>query len=140
MAEMVTMDGQSYKKRNALGVWGLSFLTLGVYSFVWYYKINNELRRANDDEGISPMRSLMAITFGWLIIVPPFIAMYNTAKQIQRLETNRGSGQTVEPTLALVLMVVVAFAHAPYMQEHLNRAWGSATESAQPINPSLAPA
>jgi hypothetical protein len=32
--------------------------------FVWYYKINDELRRAESDEGISPMRSLMAMIFG----------------------------------------------------------------------------
>jgi hypothetical protein len=35
MAEMVTIDGQQFKKRNPLGVLGLSFLTLGVYFFVW---------------------------------------------------------------------------------------------------------
>jgi hypothetical protein len=127
MAEMVTMDGQQYKKRNPLGVLGLSFLTLGVYFFVWYYKINDELRRAENDEGISPMRSLMAMIFGWLIIVPPFIAMYNTAKHVQSLETRRGSGQTVEPTLALALMLAVAFANGAYVQEHLNRAWGAST-------------
>jgi len=127
MAEMVTMDGQQYKKRNPLGVLGLSFLTLGVYFFVWYYKINDELRRAENDEGISPMRSLMAMIFGWLVIVPPFIAMYNTAKHVQALETRRGSGQTVEPTLALALMLAVAFANGAYVQEHLNRAWGAST-------------
>jgi hypothetical protein len=45
MAEMVTIDGQQYKKRNPLGVLGLTFLTLGVYFVVWYYKINDELRQ-----------------------------------------------------------------------------------------------
>jgi ABC-type amino acid transport system permease subunit len=98
-----------------------------VYFFVWYYKINDELRRAENDEGISPMRSLMAMIFGWLVIVPPFIAMYNTAKHVQALETRRGSGQTVEPTLALALMLAVAFANGAYVQEHLNRAWGAST-------------
>ena len=140
MAEMVTIDGQQYKKRNPLGVLGLSFLTLGVYFFVWCYKINDELRRAEKDEGISPLRSLMAMIFGWLIIVPPFIAIYNTAKHVQTVETRRGVGQTVEPALTVVLMFVVAFANGIYVQEHLNRAWGtSAARSPVPTDPSLAP-
>ncbi len=125
MAEMVTVEGQQYKKREPLGVLGLSFLTLGVYFFVWYYKINVELKRAQNDEGISPTRSLMAMIFGWVIIVPPFIAMYNTAKHVQSVETRRGVGQTVEPTLAVALMLLVAFANGAYLQEHLNRAWGA---------------
>ena len=86
MAEMVTVDGQQYKKRNPLGVLGLTLLTLGVYFLYWYYQINGELKRALKDDTISPTRSLMAMIFGWLIIVPPFIAMYNTAKHVQELE------------------------------------------------------
>ena len=140
MAEMVTIDGQQYKKRNPLGVLGLSFLTLGVYFFVWYYKINDELRRAQNDEGISPMRSLMAMIFGWLIIVPPFIAMYNTAKHVQGLETRRGVGQTVEPALTVVLMFLFSFGNGIYIQEHLNRAWGaSAARAPVPTDPGLVP-
>jgi hypothetical protein len=101
-------DGHQYKKRHPLGVLGLSFLSLGVYFFVWYYKINDELRRAENDQGISPTRSLMAMIFGWLIIVPPFIAMDNTAKHVQSLETRRGVGQTVEPSLTVALMLLVS--------------------------------
>ena len=140
MAEIVTIDGQQYKKRNPLGVLGLSFLTLGVYFFVWYYKINDELRRAENDEGISPTRSLMAMIFGWLIIVPPFIAMYNTAKHVQSLETRRGVGQTVEPALTVVLMFLFSFGNGIYVQEHLNRAWGASAARAQvPTDPGLVP-
>jgi hypothetical protein len=138
MAEMVTIDGKQYKKRNPLGVLGLSFLTLGVYFFVWYFKINDELRRA-ENEDIRPTRSLMAMIFGWLIIVPPFIAMYNTAKHLRSLETRRGVGQTVEPSLTIALMLAVSFANGIYMQEHLNRAWGTSTATTQ-VNPGLAPA
>jgi hypothetical protein len=140
MAEMVTIDGQQYKKRNPLGVLGLSFLTLGVYFFVWYYKINDELRRAENDEGISPTRSLMAMIFGWLIIVPPFIAMYNTAKHVQSVEGRRGVGQTVEPALTVVLMFLFSFGNGIYVQEHLNRAWGTtAARTPVPTDPGLVP-
>lgn len=85
MAETVTIEGQPYLKRNPLGVLGLAFITLGIDGLYWYYKINDEIRRFEKDESISPVRSLMAMLFGWIIIVPPFIAMYNTAQHIQRM-------------------------------------------------------
>ena len=40
MAETVTIEGQRYLKRQPLGVLGLSFITLGIYFFYWYYKVN----------------------------------------------------------------------------------------------------
>jgi ACR3 family arsenite efflux pump ArsB len=140
MAEMVTVEGQQYLKRNPLGVLGLSFITLGVYFFVWYYKINDELRRVQHDETISPMRSLMAMIFGWLIIVPPFIAMWNTAKHVQGMETRLGVTQTVEPSIALILMFLFSLGNGIYLQDHLNRGWDAATgRMAVPATPPVAP-
>lgn len=131
MAETVTIDGQQYLKRSPLGVLGLSLITIGIYFFVWYYKINDELRRAERDETISPTRSLMAMIFGWLIIVPPFIAMWNTAKHVQTLESRLGVQQTVEPALVIVIMFVFSIANSIYLQEHLNRAWDAASYGAR---------
>jgi hypothetical protein len=127
MAEIVTIDGQTYLKRNPLGVIGLIFITLGIYFFVWYYKINDEIRRFERDDTISPTRSLMAMIFGWIIIVPPFIAMWNTAKHLQQMEGRVGVQQSIEPALVLVIMFVFSLANGIYIQEHLNRAWEAAT-------------
>jgi hypothetical protein len=140
MAETVTIEGQQYLKRNPLGVLGLSLITLGVYFFVWYYKINVEVQRRENDQTMSPMRSLMAMVFGWLIIVPPFIAMYNTAKHVQAMETRHGIQQTLEPALTIVLMVLFSLGNGVYIQEHLNRTWDAASGTAQlPAAPPAAP-
>jgi hypothetical protein len=64
MAETVTIDGQSYLRRNPLGVAGLIFITFGIYGFYWWWKVNDELRLALRDDSISPTRSLMAMLFG----------------------------------------------------------------------------
>ena len=126
MAEMVTIEGQQYLKRNPLGVLGLSIITFGIYWIVWYYKINVEVQRFEKDQTMDPMRSLMAMIFGWLIIVPPFIAMYNTAKHVQAMETRLGIQQTLEPALTIVLMVLFSLGNGIYVQEHLNRGWDAA--------------
>lgn len=123
MAETVTIQGQSYLKRNPLGVLGLTVITLGIYFFYWYWKINDELRLYKRDESINPTRSLMAMLFGWLIIVPPFIAMYNTSKHVQDAEQRLGVQPQLEPALTIVFLLIVAIGNTIYVQEHLNRIW-----------------
>ena len=87
------------------------------------YKVNDELRRFEHDESISPTRSLMAMLFGWIIIVPPFIAIWNTANHIQAAERRAGVLQQIEPVLVLVFQIVFSLVNPPYMQDHLNRIW-----------------
>ena len=129
MAEIVTIDGQSYKQRNPLGVLGLSFITIGIYFFYWYYKVNEEVQRFERDETMSPVRSLMAIIFGWIIIVPPFIAMYNTAKHVRGVEERLSIQPQLEPAIVIVIMLVVSIGNGLYIQEHLNRIWDRAAAS-----------
>jgi hypothetical protein len=129
MAETVTIQGQSYLKRNPLGVLGLTVITLGIYFLYWFWKINDELRLYKRDESISPTRSLMAMLFGWLIIVPPFIAVYNTSKHVQDAEQRLGVQPQLEPALTIVFLLIVAIGNTIYVQEHLNRIWDRASVS-----------
>ncbi len=139
MAETVTIQGQSYLRRNPLGVLGLTFITFGIYAFYWYYKINDELRRFERDETISPTRSLMAVLFGWIIIVPPFIALYNTAKHVQTAEQRLGIQPQLEPALVIVIMLIISIANGVYIQEHQNRIWDRAGGAVPPPPPVLPP-
>jgi hypothetical protein len=141
MAETVSIEGQPYPKRDPLVVLLLSFVTIGIYFFYWYYKINDELQRLERDDTISPTRSLMAMIFGWLIIVPPFIAMYNTAKHVQAVEERLAIQPELEPALTIVIMLFVAIGNGIYIQEHLNRIWvraaGGGATSGMPSAPPM---
>ena len=139
MAETVTIQGQSYLRRNPLGVLGLTFITFGIYAFYWYYTINDELRRFERDETISPTRSLMAVLFGWIIIVPPFIALYNTAKHVQTAEQRLGIQPQLEPALVIVIMLIISIANGVYIQEHQNRIWDRAGGAVPPPPPPVLP-
>ena len=139
MAETVTIDGRTYLRRNPLGVVGLILITLGIYFFYWWWKINDELRLVEHDDSISPTRSLMAMLFGWLIIVPPFIAAWNTGTHIASFERRTGVQQTVEPILVLVIMVVLSIANGAYLQDHLNRGWDAAGRLGPGESPSSLP-
>lgn len=139
MAEIVTIEGKRYVKRNPLGVLGLTLITLGIYGLYWYYKINEEIKNFTNDETISPVRSLMAFIFGWIIIVPPFIAIYNTAKHVQEMEQRVGVQQQIEPALAVVFMILISIVNGLYVQEHLNRVWDRVAGQKAPNAPPMPP-
>lgn len=127
MAETVTINGQSYLKRNPLGVLGLSFITIGIYGLYWFYKANDEIQRFTGDQTISPTRSLLAVFPGGLIIVPAIIAFYNTATHVMQMEQQRGIGSQISPALTVILGILFSIAVGAYVQEHLNRVWDSAS-------------
>ena len=76
---------------------------------------------------------------GFLLIVPPFIAYYNTANHIVQMQEQRGIQSQVSPALVVILALVIWFGMAAYVQEHLNRVWDSASgggaQSAPPPPP-----
>ena len=139
MAETVTIEGKQYLKRNPLGVLGLSFITLGIYGLYWYYKVNEEIKAFTKDETISPVRSLMALIFGWLIIVPPFIAVWNTANHLLKMEEQVGVQTQISPALTIVLLLLLSIALGIYVQEHLNRVWDKAAGKPAPVAPPMPP-
>ena len=53
MAEEVTIPGSSSsaKIRNPLGVVALTFVTLGIYFWFWYYYVNRELKDFGEAHG-----------------------------------------------------------------------------------------
>jgi hypothetical protein len=122
VAQLLSIGGQTYKRRNAVGVWFLSLITLVIYYFVWYYRINSEARRFLNDTKIQPFVSLLAVLFGWILIVPPFISVYRTAKRVQRMQLHAGLPATITPWVALALEFVVSL-HIVYLQAQLNRVW-----------------
>lgn len=127
MAETVTIDGQQYLKRNPLGVLGLTIITIGIYGLYWYYKVNEELKRFERDDTISPGRSLLALIPGAILIVPPFIAYYNTANHVLKDQQRLGLQSQISPALTVILGLVIWIGLAAYVQEHLNRIWDAAS-------------
>jgi hypothetical protein len=141
VAEIVEIEGQQYVKRQPLGVLGLSLITLGIYFFYWYYKVNDEIRRYEHDDTVRPGMALLAITLGWLIIVPPFISIYNTSLHIVKIEERAGIVQQISPALNVLLLIAVSVGVGIYSQEHLNRVWDrAATRDVGGNNPPNLPA
>ena len=129
MAELVPIQGSSEqaKIRNPLAVIGLIIITIGIYYFVWYYKINKEMAeigraRGTEELGTSPATSLMAILIGWIIIVPPFVSLYRTCSRVQKTHQLMGSNSTLEPGLVFLLALIISPVGDYIIQMDMNKA------------------
>jgi hypothetical protein len=135
MADEVAIanTGATAKLRNPLGVVGLSIITIGIYYVFWWYFINREMRdfgRArNADLGQSPGNSVLAVTLGWIIIVPAIVSMWRTSDRIQRTEELAGVERPASGPIIFILLLLIGPVGVWYAQSELNKAW---TEQAAP--------
>lgn len=134
MATEVTALGAYVKIRHPWGAFFLVIITLGIYYLFWYFFINRELRdfgRAAAAEGgnrieVNPWVSLLAVTLGAFLIVPPFVSMYRTFKRIGTAQEIADVGPKVSPALGLLLFFIALIffpVEVPYAQTNLNRVW-----------------
>jgi hypothetical protein len=132
VAETLRVGGTDVKTRNPFGVFVLALVTLGIYYFVWYYKVNRELRDAAGID-VSPIVALLAITIGWVIIVPPFVSWYRTFQRIQQAQQQAGLTSEANPILGFILYVLALFVlpfELLYAQDELNKLWRARTAGA----------
>jgi hypothetical protein len=129
MAEEVPIAGTNEiaKKRNPLGVFGLTLITLGIYHFVWWYKVNKEMvelgrARGTGELGDSPGTSLLALVPGFIIIVPPLVSYYKGVQRMQAAARITGA-EPANGWIALIIFLVIGFVFAPYLQSCLNKVW-----------------
>ncbi|MEU6113295.1 DUF4234 domain-containing protein [Streptomyces sp. NPDC047117] len=117
------MDGRTGKARNIFLVWLIwPLITLGIYFFVWYYKINREARDFDRRLDVNPVLAMLAQLIGWIIIVPPFVSTYRTGKRIAHMQRAAGLEGSCNAWIGLILMFVAGL-QALYYQHELNQIW-----------------
>jgi hypothetical protein len=128
VAEQVQIQGSQEpgKIRNPLGVIGLTLITLGIYGIVWYYKLNKELAEigkghGTDECGTNPTTSVLAITIGCFIIVPPFVSMYKTWVRLSAAERVIGTPEGMEPGLGFLLSILIGPVGTYILQSNMNK-------------------
>ncbi|MDI2125171.1 DUF4234 domain-containing protein [Yinghuangia seranimata] len=111
------------KTRSPWGVWGLIFITLGIYHLVWYYKINREIRDFARVE-VTPGVAVLAVSLGGYLIVPPFVSLANTAGRVRQTQSVAGRNQDCSSGLVILLAILIGL-HMPYIQRRLNEVWAA---------------
>jgi hypothetical protein len=125
VAEQVQVRATPVKIRNPFLVFVWSLVTIGIYYVVWYYKINRELRDACGVD-VSPVVAVLAVTIGWLVIVPPFVSWYRTFDRIAAAQREAGLTTQASPVLGFILFVIAVFllpVEVIYAQDELNKVW-----------------
>jgi len=120
------------KVRNPWAVALLPIITLGIYHFVWWYKINKELKAYGEakgyDLGQNPTNSLLALVPGFLIIVPPLVSYWRGTKRVQGASKIAGR-EPVNGWLTLILYLLLSPAMFAYLQVSLNHVWEQEAEA-----------
>src|SRR4051795_6791579 len=120
---MDSMNAVAGKRRNIFAVWlGLPIITLGIYSFVWYYKVNREAR----DMGVesNPANSVLALIPGVVLFyIPPLVSIYRTGGRIAEMQRRAGLAPTCNGGIGLFLIFLLR-PLAPHYQGWADKGWG----------------
>lgn len=132
----VNAYGAEVKVRSVGIVVLLHVVTLGFYNWYWYYKINRELRdfgriyRLERLEGTNPWLSLLAVTLGALLIVPPIVSWVRCTRRIQDaqgvLSQTAISGWVLFFSFVAGFFIGLAYLVIPALvQDALNKVWNA---------------
>lgn len=113
------MDEWAVKRRDPGIAWALSIITLGIYFLFWYYLVNREMSDDFPDVEVNPLGAVAAVTIGGLIVVPPFVSIYNTGRRIRVAQRAAGLEPTCRPWVGILLSFVLGL-HVAYYQLKLN--------------------
>jgi hypothetical protein len=133
MAQVVQIPGaaSTAKIRNPLGVIGLTIITLGIYYIFWWYFINREMAdlgkaRRVPELGDSPILSVVAVTIGALVIVPPFVSYWRTCKRVETSQQTMLGSNNFSPLLAFLLIfipILGGWISSYLIQSNFNQVW-----------------
>jgi len=113
--------GQQMKQRNIVLVWLVwPFITLGIYHFVWYYKIHREMHDFDTRDDVPTAGPVLVLIFlGWTVVAP-LVSYYRTGNRIRNAQRAAGLAPTAEPLLGMILMLILGLG-ALYYQAELNK-------------------
>lgn len=133
MAEDVQIgNGKTAKIRSPWFVGIIGLLTVGIYLIFWWYFVNREMAdygraKGTDELGTSPGLSVLAVTLGWLVVVPGVMTTINTFRRAQKTQSLAGESPVINGWIGLILFVIITPAYHAYVQSGLNSAWRRAS-------------
>jgi hypothetical protein len=108
------------KERNILLWYVISFVTLGIGGLFWYGFINGDAKRLAHNKSWSPAISIVAVTLGTFIIIPPLVSVWRTWSRVR--EATHADGMSAGIQFCLCYIPIVSIAYLGYMQSKLNAA------------------
>lgn len=135
------------KVRSPWAVALLPFVTFGIYSIVWWYKVNKEMKAYGEakgyDLGQNPTNSALALFPGGIIVIPALITFWNGTKRVQGASKLAGK-EPINGWIVLLLYLFISPGMFAYMQVALNHVWETEADPlpgqpAPPVSDSMPP-
>lgn len=126
--------GLAMKHRNPVGVWlGLPLITLGIYIYVWYYKIHREMSEFDRRRNIPTAGPMLVLLFLSWTVIAPIVSFNKAGRRIRNAQVAAGLTPTCSPAACWLLWFVFGL-NTLYMQSQLNKIverYGQATPGMQ---------
>jgi hypothetical protein len=138
MADEIQISPDSIERtakiRHPVAVPALTVVTLGIYGLYWWYQVNREMAdlgraRGLDGLGEKPIYSLLAFFPGFLVLIPPFVSLYNGVVRIQNAQKATTGEVSMNGWIVLLMVVgsfvvgVVGLLIPGYIQAEMNKVW-----------------
>lgn len=92
---LTTQPGQAMQTRDSIMEWLLCELLFGIYAIYWLHRASKEMQAWSGGRiDYNPTQTILALTLGWFLIVPGFVALVSFQGRIR--EAQRMAG--LEPT------------------------------------------
>jgi hypothetical protein len=113
--------GLAMKRRNPVGVWlGLPLITLGVDTFVWYYKIHREMAEFDRRRAVPVAGPMLVLLFLSWTGVATLVSFFDTGNRIANAQRAAGLPATCNPWVGLLLCFCFGL-QVLYYQAELNK-------------------
>ncbi len=106
------------KERNITVWYVVSIVTLGIGFIVWYYVLNADAKKIAQHKGWSPALSVVAITFGGIIVIPPLVSVWRTWSRVR--EATNADGLSAGLQFLLCYIPIANLVYYGYLQSKLN--------------------
>jgi hypothetical protein len=119
MSQSTTLPRPNGKIRSPWGVWWLSYLTLGIYYFVWYVKLNKELARA---AGPDVQVQTFGLWFSQCVPIAYWISLAHTTERLNTAQHRNGTAPIGSAGMA-ILGTFWFISQTRYLQRRANALW-----------------
>jgi uncharacterized protein DUF4234 len=99
-------------------VWVLAIFTGGIYGAIWYYQLCKEIGETLGED-TDPVMSVLAVTLGWFILVPPFVSWSGTLGRVRQAQEKAGLEPRATFGAGFGLTLLLSYSYY-WLQEQLN--------------------
>src|SRR5436190_23631702 len=101
-------------------VWLLAIFTCGIYAAIWYYRLAKELGEwSRGTIETDPTTSVLAVTLGGCLIVPPYVSWAGTLGRIRQAQQRVGLPPKAEFLPWFGYMLLLGYGYK-WVQDQLN--------------------